>query len=175
MKNWKHVSCVADEFIKDDRNIKVWLLIGADCNRDLESIKVIAIRNDGPYVMNSVLGGSVLGPIGYRNQSEEKVSGNRTAKMQAGSDQVDRLYFAVENKVTPDDDVKSMLKKIHEQHTVVYTAVFTGNSIYTCVVVVIFFGNDNSLIKRRELVSLIEKSLSLLPKHMRKHNHDSFY
>ena len=81
----------------------------------------------------------------------------------------------MENKVTPDDDVKSMLKKIHEQHTVVYTAVFTGNSIYTCAVVVIFFGNDNSLIKRRELVSLIEKPLSLLPKHMRKHNHDSFY
>ena len=101
--------------------------------------------------MKSVLGGSVLGPISYRNQSEEKVSGNRTAKMQAGSDQVDRLYFAVENKVTPDDDVKSMLKKIHEQHTVVYTAVFTGNSVYTCVVVVLFFRNDNSLIKRREL------------------------
>ena len=35
--------------------------------------------------------------------------------MEAGSNKVSRHYFAVENKLKPDDDVKSMLKKIYEQ------------------------------------------------------------
>ena len=37
--------------------------------------------------------------------------------MKVGSNQVSRNYFAVEKKLTPDDDdeVKSMLKKICEQ------------------------------------------------------------
>ena len=35
--------------------------------------------------------------------------------MEAGSNMISRHYFAVENKLKPDDDVKSMLMKIYEQ------------------------------------------------------------
>ena len=35
--------------------------------------------------------------------------------MEAGSKKVSKHYFAVENKLKPDDDVKSMLKKNYEQ------------------------------------------------------------
>ena len=35
--------------------------------------------------------------------------------MEAGSNKAGRHYFSVENKLTPDDDVKSVLKKIYEQ------------------------------------------------------------
>ena len=115
LKKWKHLSCVADEVIKDDQNINVGLLIGANCTRALEPIKVIPSRNNGPYAMKTVLGWCIVGPISYRNQSEGKISCNRTAVMEAGSSTVGRHYFAVENKLTPDDDVKSMLKKIYEQ------------------------------------------------------------
>ena len=115
LKKWKHLSCVADEVIKDDQNINVELLIGANCTRALEPNKVIPSRNDGPYVMKTVLGWCIVGPISYRNQSEGKISCNRTAVMEAGSSKVGRHYFAEENKLTPDDDVKSMLKKIYEQ------------------------------------------------------------
>ena len=34
--------------------------------------------------------------------------------MEAGSNKVSRHYLAVENKLTPDDDVKSMSKKIYD-------------------------------------------------------------
>ena len=34
---------------------------------------------------------------------------------EAGSNEVSRNHSAVENKLTPDDDVKSLLKKICEQ------------------------------------------------------------
>ena len=87
------------------------MLIRANCNRALEPIKVIPSRNDGSYVMKSVLGGCIVGPISYRNQSEEKVSGNWTAVMEDGSDKVGRHYFTVGSKVIPNHNVKSMLKK----------------------------------------------------------------
>ena len=115
LKKWKHLSCVADEVIKDDQNINVELLIGANCIRALEPIKVIPSRNYGAYAMNTVLGWCIIGPISYRNQSEGKISCNRTAVMEAGSNKIGRHYFAVENKLKPDDDGKSMLKKIYEQ------------------------------------------------------------
>ena len=55
-----------------------------------------------------------------------KISCNWTAEMEAGSNKISRHYFTVENKLKPDDDVKSMLKKIYEQE-------FTeSNMIYWC-------------------------------------------
>ena len=115
LKKWKHLSCVADAVIKDDQNINVELLIGANCARALELIKVIPSRNDGPYAMRTVLGWCIVVPISYRNQSEGKKSCSRRAVMEAGSNRISRHYFAVENKLKPDDDVKSMLMKIYEQ------------------------------------------------------------
>ena len=111
------MSCIADEVIKDDQNINVELLIGANCTRALEPIKVILSRNDVPYVMKTVLSWCIVGPISYRNQSEGNILCNWTAVMEAGSNKADRHYFSVENKLTPDDDddVKSVLKKIYEQ------------------------------------------------------------
>ena len=35
--------------------------------------------------------------------------------MEAGSNKIGRHYFAVENKLTADDDVKPILKKMYEQ------------------------------------------------------------
>ena len=99
--------------IKDDQSINVELLIGANCARALEPIKVIPSRNDGPYAMKTILGWCIVGPISYWNQSEGKIC-NRTPAMEAGSDKVSRHYLAVENKLKPDDDVNSMLKKIYE-------------------------------------------------------------
>ena len=55
-KKWKHLSCAADEVIKNHRNINVELPGGANCTRALEPIKVILSRYDGPYVMKTVLG-----------------------------------------------------------------------------------------------------------------------
>ena len=40
---------------------------------------------------------------------------NRTAVVEAASNKVSRHCFAMENKLIPDDDVKSMLKKIYKQ------------------------------------------------------------
>ena len=67
LKRWKHLSCVANEVIKDDRNINIELLIGANYATALEPIKVIPSRNDGPYAMETVLGWCIVGPISYRN------------------------------------------------------------------------------------------------------------
>ena len=84
------------------------MLIGANFPRALEPIKAILSRNDGPYVMKTVLGWCIVGPISYRNQSERKISCNCTGAMEAGSNKVIRHYFLLANKLTP-DDVKLML------------------------------------------------------------------
>ena len=65
--------------------------------------------------MKTVLGWCIVGPRSYRNHSEGKISCNHTVGMQAGSNKVSRYYFAVENKLKPDDDVKSVLKIFYEQ------------------------------------------------------------
>ena len=65
--------------------------------------------------MKTGLGWWIVGPISYRNQLERKLSCNLTAVVEAGSNQVDRHYFPVENKLTPDDYVKSLLKRIYEE------------------------------------------------------------
>ena len=115
LKKWKSLSCVADEVIKGDRNVSIELLIRANCTRALEPIKVIPSRNDGPYAIKTVLDCCIFGPISNRNPSEGKISCNQTAVMEGGSKRVGRLYFTVENKLKPDHDVKSTLKKIYEQ------------------------------------------------------------
>ena len=91
------------------------MLNGANCTRALEPIKVIPSRNDGPYAMKTVLVWCIVGPINYRNLSEGKISCNPTAAMKAAGSKVGRHYFTVVNKVTLDDNVKSMFKKNYEQ------------------------------------------------------------
>ena len=49
-------------------------LIGANCTRALEHIKVILSGSDGPYAMEPVLGWCNVGPVSYKNQSERKIS-----------------------------------------------------------------------------------------------------
>ena len=76
VRSWRSgniLSCIADEVIKDDQNINVELLIGANCTRALEPIKVILSKNDVPYAMKTVLGWCIVGPISYRNQSEGNI------------------------------------------------------------------------------------------------------
>ena len=91
------------------------MLNGANCTRALEPIKVIPSRNDGPYAMKTVLGWCIVGPINYRNLSEGKISCNPTAAMKAAGSKVGRHYLTMVNKVTLDDNVKSMFKKNYEQ------------------------------------------------------------
>ena len=69
LKKWKHLPCVADEVIKENRNINIELLIGTNCTRALEPIKVISSRNDGPNAMKIVLSWCIVGPISYKNQN----------------------------------------------------------------------------------------------------------
>ena len=76
LKKFKNLSYVADEVIKDDQNICPELLVGANCTRALEPIKVIPSRNDGPYGMKMVLGWCAVVPVSFRNYSEGKMSCN---------------------------------------------------------------------------------------------------
>ena len=55
IKNWKYSQEISEEISQSD-DVKVKLLIGANCTRALEPVQVIASRDDGPYAMKTVLG-----------------------------------------------------------------------------------------------------------------------
>ena len=74
LKKEKNLSCVADEVIKDDRNINVEFRICANCTRSLEPINVISSRNDGPYAMNTVLGWCTVRTISCKPNQKEFVN-----------------------------------------------------------------------------------------------------
>ena len=55
VKKWKYLQEIAEEISHSD-DVNKELLIGANCNRALDSVQVIARRDDGPYAMKTVLG-----------------------------------------------------------------------------------------------------------------------
>ena len=55
IKKWKYLQEIAEEISHID-NVKVQLLIGANCTRALEPIQVIASKDGGPFAMETVLG-----------------------------------------------------------------------------------------------------------------------
>ena len=55
MKTWKYLQEISEEINQGD-DVKVELLIGANCPRALEPVQVISSRDGGPYAMKTVLG-----------------------------------------------------------------------------------------------------------------------
>ena len=55
IKKWKYLQEIAEEISHID-NVKVQLLIGANCTRALEPVQVIASKDGGPFAMKTLLG-----------------------------------------------------------------------------------------------------------------------
>ena len=55
IKKWKYLQEIAEEVSHID-NVKVQLLIGANCTRALEPVQVIASKDGGPFAMKTLLG-----------------------------------------------------------------------------------------------------------------------
>ena len=59
-------------------DISVGLLIGANCAENLEPKEVISNRVKGPYVVKTILGWCVVGPIFCTSKNGDKVSCNHS-------------------------------------------------------------------------------------------------
>ena len=113
IKKWKYLQEISEETSHSD-DVKVELLIGANCTRALESVQVIANRDGEPYAMRTVLGWCIVGPIARINSGNGLLTCNRMSVREAGSNKIADYYFAVEEQIKSDEEIPAMLKKIYE-------------------------------------------------------------
>ena len=78
IKKWKYLQGISEEISQSD-DMKVELLIGANCTKALEPVQVIASRDGVPYAMKTALGWYIVGPIAHINSRNGPLTCNRIA------------------------------------------------------------------------------------------------
>ena len=76
LSQWKYLNRIKGELC-GKKNIKIGLLIGANCARALEPEVVIPSKDGGPYAFQTILGWCVVGSVAGNNIG--KMSCNGTA------------------------------------------------------------------------------------------------
>ena len=89
---WKYLEQIKAE-LNLNPNVKIRLLIGANCSRALEPEMVIHSEVDGPYAFRTVLGWCIVRPISQKNAPGGNTLWNRTAVIQAGTANLARHHF----------------------------------------------------------------------------------
>ena len=109
LQSWNYLEMISRE-IGNKENIKVDLLIGANCSEVLEPHEVIPGQDKGLYVFKIALGWCVVGPI--KAQQLSVISCNRISVARAGTEDIAEHHFEIEKKCE-DFDAKEMLKKMY--------------------------------------------------------------
>ena len=84
LEKWKYLEPILGE-ISDNDDPQVDLLIGANCVKALEPIKVISSEVQGPYAYKTVLGGCVVGPMGMNKAYLKEMKCNNIYVCEANS------------------------------------------------------------------------------------------
>ena len=95
--------------LRDNEDINVDLLIGANCLGALEPIQFMPRQSGSSYAIRTALGWCVVGPI--KAQCHNVVLCNRIAVIKADSGKIAEHHFEIE-KGCEGIDVKEMLKKM---------------------------------------------------------------
>ena len=108
---WKYLEQIKDE-LKLNRNVKIGLLIGANCSRALGPEMVIHSEGDEPCAFQTVLGWCIVGPISQKNTPGGKILCNRTAVIEAGTANLARHHFETKSQVQ-EIDLEQMVERMH--------------------------------------------------------------
>ena len=84
LEKWKYLEPILGE-ISDNNDPQVDLLIGANCVKALEPIKVISSEVQGPYAYKTVLGWCVVGPMGMNKAYLKEMKCNNIYVCEANS------------------------------------------------------------------------------------------
>ena len=69
VSKWKYLDSIKSEITQTD-DIEIGMLIGANCMKALEPLKIIPSKDGGPYAYQTKLGWCIVGPIqnvGHQN------------------------------------------------------------------------------------------------------------
>ena len=109
LQRWNYLEMIFRE-IGNKENIKVDLLIGANCSEVLEPHEIIPSQDKGLYAFKIALGWCVVGPM--KAQQLSVISCNRISVTRAGTEDIAEHHFEIEKKCE-DFDAKEMLKKTY--------------------------------------------------------------
>ena len=77
ISKWEYLKPISNEIVQDE-DIVVGLLIGANCMKALEPMKIIPSKEDGSYAYRTLLGWCIVGPI-INTEMERSISCHRVA------------------------------------------------------------------------------------------------
>ena len=97
LQKWTYLNKIQGKIcLGKDVNIRI--LIGANYAETLEPWKVINSENCGPCVFKTVLGWCVVGPV-KSTQKKGEFCCNRTAAMEAGTNEIAKHHFEKRNSI----------------------------------------------------------------------------
>ena len=110
-QRWTYLDKIQGEICLG-KYVNIKILIGTNCSEALEPVKVINSENGGPYAFKTVLGWCAVSPVNS-TQAKRKFCCNRTAVIEAGTNEIVKLNFKKRNSIV-ETDTKQMLNKTYE-------------------------------------------------------------
>ena len=106
---------VSSEITQTD-DVEVGLLIGANCMKAFEPLKVIASNTEGPYAYQTRLGWCIIGPIS-NIVGKVSIGCDHIAVQDAVSSKIANHQFVVEESMK-DISLEEMFQKMHQNYFV---------------------------------------------------------
>ena len=110
ISKWEYLKPISNEIVQDE-DIVVGLLIGANCMKALEPMKIIPSKEDGPYAYKTLLGWCIVGPI-INTETERSISCHRVAVKDVTSSRLAPHHFGVEKSIK-DISLEEMFKMMY--------------------------------------------------------------
>ncbi|XP_066917003.1 uncharacterized protein [Clytia hemisphaerica] len=119
IKEWHYLKSIENE-LPNTTSLKVGILIGANCLKAIEPLKVIPSQDDGPFAFKTKLGWCVVGPISS-SRSSDAISCCRVMVNDHGRSN----HLVVEETQVKDSGIENMLKNIFDIESVPETKLYT--------------------------------------------------
>ena len=111
IKAWHYLEVIADELSREN-DVKVGLLIGANCPQALEPLQIIPSQNNGPFAMKTSLGWCVIGPL-RKNHGLSSLSCHHISVTNTDTETTATPAFVIEDQFK-ETSIENMLKKLYE-------------------------------------------------------------
>ena len=96
VSKWKYLDSIKSEITQKD-DIEIGMLIGANCVKALEPLKIIPSKNGGPHASQTKLGWCIVGPI-WNVGHQNSLTCNRVTVNDASNGKLSKHHFLIENE-----------------------------------------------------------------------------
>ena len=110
ISNWEYLKPISNEIVQD-QDIVVGLLVGANCMKTLEPMKIILSKEDCPYAYKTLLGWCIVGPI-INTETKRSISCHRVAVKNVISSRLAPHHYEFEKSIE-DISLQEMFKRMY--------------------------------------------------------------